>query len=291
VAKGSGSLAASLVADIESDVARRRANGAYPREALVRLHAAFDGRPEPPSPESCALLQSSRRIESRKPVVGEAIVLAKRVVRRLLSWYVDPITVDQTVFNHAITRELRALERRVSRTESVDAPLSRAGEPAPSRRGAALARAVGDAPPGRVLLFGDDGGLLAALDERYPLTAHPDRCMERLGLIERRSASAVVLAGVLPRLTVNELLAVLPASLPALVSGGRIIVDFPDGAEVPAGLQPSDVDPSTCRWLTRSSLGLLCEAAGLDVVSTEQLPASPVPWSLTVVAPGPSPVF
>jgi hypothetical protein len=44
-----------------------------------------------------------------------------------------------------------------------------------------------------------------------------------------------------------------------------------------------------CRFLTASSLALLCEAAGLEVVSTERLPADPAPWSLTVVAPGPAP--
>jgi hypothetical protein len=293
VTDGSGSLAASLVEDIATDVARRRANGEYPNEALARLHAEFDGSSENPSPESCALLQSWRPIESAKPVVGDAIVLAKRVARRLLSWYVDPIAVDQTEFNHAITSELRALERRVARTESVDAPfssLSRTGLAGQARsdRGRALAAAVGDAPPGTVALFGDEDGLLAGLDGRHLVTAHPGSCLDGLGRLAPMSASAVVLAGVLPRLTVGELLAALPAAVPALAVGGRVVVDFPDGGVVPPGVQPSDVDPSMCRFLTASSLALLCEAAGLDIVSTEQLPASPVPWSLTVVAPGPA---
>jgi hypothetical protein len=182
----------------------------------------------------------------------------------------------------------------VARTESVDAPFSSlspagGGGPAPSGRGVALAAAVGEAPPGSVALFGDEGGLLGGLDERYRVTSLPGRCLDGLGRLAPGSATAVVLAGVLPRLSVGELLAVLPAAVPALAAEGRVVVDFPDGAQVPPGVQPSDIDPSMCRFLTAGSLALLCEAAGLDVVSTEPLPASPVPWSLTVVAQGPPP--
>jgi hypothetical protein len=44
-------------------------------------------------------------------------VFCKRVVRRLLSWYVAPIAQDQTRFNLAILREVRDLEERVARIE------------------------------------------------------------------------------------------------------------------------------------------------------------------------------
>jgi len=49
--------------------------------------------------------------------VGGVIVFGKRVVRRLLAWYVAAIAQDQTRFNLAILRELRALEQRVARLE------------------------------------------------------------------------------------------------------------------------------------------------------------------------------
>jgi hypothetical protein len=39
---------------------------------------------------------------SARPVVGGAVRLAKRAVRRGLRWYVDPIMEQQTRFNHAV---------------------------------------------------------------------------------------------------------------------------------------------------------------------------------------------
>jgi hypothetical protein len=39
------------------------------------------------------------------------------VQRRLLSWYIAPIAQDQTSFNLAILRELRAVEQRLARLE------------------------------------------------------------------------------------------------------------------------------------------------------------------------------
>jgi hypothetical protein len=43
-------------------------------------------------------------------------------MRRLLAWNVAPIAKDQTHFNLAILRELRALEERVARFEESPAP-------------------------------------------------------------------------------------------------------------------------------------------------------------------------
>ena len=73
-------------------------------------------------PEVSVLIESSRWLRSDRPVVGGAIVFGKRVIRRLLAWYVAPIALDQTRFNLAILRELRDLEERVAQFEGLGAP-------------------------------------------------------------------------------------------------------------------------------------------------------------------------
>jgi hypothetical protein len=82
-------------------------------------------------PEICAVIESSRPLRSAYRVAGPGIVFAKRVVRRLLAWYVAPIAVDQTRFNLSLLRDLRALERRLD-------TLERASKSEPD----------GEAPPG-----------------------------------------------------------------------------------------------------------------------------------------------
>jgi len=46
---------------------------------------------------------------SARPVVGPAVRLAKRVVRRGLRWYIGPIVAQQTRFNHAVVELLERL--------------------------------------------------------------------------------------------------------------------------------------------------------------------------------------
>jgi hypothetical protein len=107
----------AIVAELQAEVERKRAAGAYPASLLDRLRTEFHPDEGLEPPEVSVLIQSSRHLRSDRPVVGSAIVFAKRVVRRLLAWYVAPIAEDQTRFNLAILRELRALEQRVARLE------------------------------------------------------------------------------------------------------------------------------------------------------------------------------
>jgi len=107
----------AIVAELEAEVERRRATGAYPASLVEGLATAFHPDEGLEPPEASALVESARPLRSRRPVVGGVTVLGKRVLRRLLSWYVAPIARDQTRFNLAILRELRALEQRVARLE------------------------------------------------------------------------------------------------------------------------------------------------------------------------------
>jgi hypothetical protein len=108
---------AALVAEVEAEVARRRAAGEYPEELLLRLRAGFAVEEESEPPEALAIVESSRPLRSTRPVVGPAVVFGKRALRRLLSWYVHPAVHDQNRFNLALLRDLRALEARLERLE------------------------------------------------------------------------------------------------------------------------------------------------------------------------------
>ena len=108
---------AALVAEVEAEVARRRAAGEYPEELLLRLRADFAVEEEGEPPEALAIVESSRPLRSTRPLVGPAVVFGKRALRRLLSWYVHPAVHDQNRFNLALLRDLRALEARLERLE------------------------------------------------------------------------------------------------------------------------------------------------------------------------------
>jgi hypothetical protein len=107
----------AIVGELQTEVLRKRAAGAYPADLLERLHTEFHPDEGLEPPEVRVLVESARPLRSDRPVVGGTIVFGKRVVRRLLAWYVAPIAQDQTRFNLAILRELRALEERVARLE------------------------------------------------------------------------------------------------------------------------------------------------------------------------------
>ena len=107
----------AIVRDIQDRVAAGRAAGKYPADMLEKVSMPFDISRTADPPEVLSLIQVSRPIRSTKPVVGPVIVLWKKVLRRLLAWYVSPVAEQQTRFNDTITRELRALQRRVDELE------------------------------------------------------------------------------------------------------------------------------------------------------------------------------
>lgn len=110
---------AALVAEVEAEVARRRAEGGYPAELLARLRAELTVEEETEPPEALAIVETSRPLRSTRPLIGPAVVFGKRALRRLLSWYVHPPVADQNRFNLAVLRELRSLEARLERLEAL----------------------------------------------------------------------------------------------------------------------------------------------------------------------------
>jgi glycosyltransferase involved in cell wall biosynthesis len=103
----------ALVREAAAEVVRRRDAGAYPDELLQRLDVE-SRRPVavPTAPEDVAYIASAHPLVSGA-IFGPVVVGVKRVVRRLLAWYVRPVADDQTRFNLAMLAEVRRLQQRV----------------------------------------------------------------------------------------------------------------------------------------------------------------------------------
>ncbi|MDQ4133778.1 MAG: methyltransferase domain-containing protein [Actinomycetota bacterium] len=86
-------------------------------------HLAVDGDPDlgTANLRQPANIQIEFHSGSARPVVGPAIRLAKRAVRRSLRWYVQPIMEQQTRFNHAVldlVERLRAQQEKLLELET-----------------------------------------------------------------------------------------------------------------------------------------------------------------------------
>ena len=291
--------AAALVAEIEAEVARRRAAGEYPEDLLRRLAVEFhDVADERTSLEELAHIETVRPLVSTRAGLGSAVVFAKRVLRRAMAWYVRPLAEDQSRFNFTLLHELRALEQRLDRVDS--AWVRPPGSP-PREAGAAaldltalrldlLAGALGALPPGPVFVpWWSDAALLRGLLARGLAveTATRDGAMaeaaraagarvhdgDALGFLGEcgPTLAAVVAPGLLPMLAPTELLALLPLVTAALRDGGVVMLDAPEPAAPGLPTDPTVVDPGFRRWISRDTVILLCEAAGLHDVTVMAL--------------------
>lgn len=82
-----------------------------PEGAVGVMHLAAEGDDE--VPVGVVRTQADISIEfpsgSARPVVGPAILFAKRVLRRSLRWYIAPIVKEQSRFNHQVLDLLESL--------------------------------------------------------------------------------------------------------------------------------------------------------------------------------------
>lgn len=80
-----------------------------------------------------------RLIKSHRKYIGSAIVFGKKVARRLLKWYINPITEDQTMFNNAtvdviedlsneINKNLSEQERQINKINDLEKQISKINE-------------------------------------------------------------------------------------------------------------------------------------------------------------------
>jgi hypothetical protein len=111
----------AVVAELRAEVERRRSAGDYDERVLKALHEEFGADFNEP-PEAVAYIASSRPLASGRPALGRVMVFGKRVMRRLLAWYVAPIADDQTRYNIAAIHLIRSLERRLAALEEAVDP-------------------------------------------------------------------------------------------------------------------------------------------------------------------------
>lgn len=88
------------------------------RSAILQRHGFNSEQDVPASDENNALAEAAALasitahwgISSNLPVVGRPIVLAKRLVRIGLRWYINPIVEQQNAFNDSVVTALYALQ-------------------------------------------------------------------------------------------------------------------------------------------------------------------------------------
>lgn len=272
---------AAVVAEIEAEVARRRAAGEFPAELLRRLDLELNPAKEGP-PELYAVIGAQSTPVSNRPILGPFIVLAKRAMRRSLAWYVHPIASEQTRFNLALLRDLRRIERQVDRLRTPwppsDEPLTNMMSPngALQSRATAFARHV-DTSLGPIALAGTPTPLLDEIASRLA-SNQLRRCQDPIEDLESARAmsyGAILLAGVMTRLSAGELISLGPAALRALRPGGLFIVDAPF-SEIPEA-DPRDL--ASRRALPSDAARRLCESVGFTEVHEESVGAG---WYLVI---------
>ena len=295
---------ASVVAEIEAEVARRRAAGEYPEDLIRRLAVEFhDVAEAQPSPEEVAQIETVRPMVSSRRLLGPAVIFAKKVVRRAVAWYVRPLAEDQSRFNFAILQELRQLGDRMdglgsSWVRPAGSPPREAGTPAYDLTGERLAllrELLRILPAGPVLLlwWADDALLRGLVARGLPVEAVTRdaamaaaarasgvRVHETDPLLFLRDCGptlgAILAPGLLPVLTPTEMLQLVPLATAALRDGGVFVTDAPDVSSEGLPADPALIDAGYQRWVSRETTTLLCESAGLHEVRT--LPVGTTPW-------------
>lgn len=106
----------------------REGPGADPAEARSALTEAMDA----------AHISAHLPILWDVPVVGRALALAKRAVRLLLRWYINPIVDQQNDFNAAVVRALSELAAEQEKLRRELERLAGAEDPEPRAQDSGL---------------------------------------------------------------------------------------------------------------------------------------------------------
>jgi len=291
---------AAVVADIEAEVARRRAAGEYPQELLARLAVEFhDVAGERTSLEELAHIETVRPLTSTRGGLGSAVVFTKKVLRRAMAWYVRPLAEDQSRFNFALLHELQTLRERL---DALDIAWARPASSPPREHGAValdlttarlhlLDTVLRDLPPGPIvpLWWADDALLRALVSRGFAVEtatrdgamaqaaraagarvhdADPLRFLQECG----PTLGAVLAPGLLPMLAPSETLQLIPLATAALRENGVLVLDAP---QPDAARDPASIDAGYRRFVNADTVTLLCEAARLRDVTVHALGKAP----------------
>jgi hypothetical protein len=267
----------ALVEDIRATVAAKRAAGEYPQALLDDLERDFDVAAVSDPPEMLSLIQTARPLQG-----GRVVRTAKKVTRRLLAWYVRPTADDQTRFNDAITRELRSLERRVEAMESNYQATLAAHLPSAESLAGALKKSL-QSRKGPVLLVGSDLRLGDIASQLVAFDASKPRIGDRLNRLSSEAFAAVVLDGVLQRISSREIGALLKTAKRVLMPSGLVLVAGPDPEDADRPNDPSGIDISMQRWLSCDTVEALLNASGFQSIGHSIIDANPR-WYLAVAS-------
>ena len=248
-----------VLADIEEEVRRRRASGDLPPSLERELDLAFDrfapvGGLDGDFGEALKAADRAAFVNVAVPTASgtPGVAFVKRLLRKLMAWYLNYLAQQVTAFGSAVVRALRALGERVGAVEEQlqewQPPVDDGGDRP------AVAPDLGDwegwvatrlsGVRGRVLHAEcGDGGLVRALaaagldaygvDPRGPLVdtavaagldAFPDDPVAHLRAAGERSLGAVVLSGCVDRLGLARQRRLLDLAAAALAPGGVLVV-------------------------------------------------------------------
>lgn len=91
-----------------------------------------------------------RPLFSDVKVIGKGIIFVKKVIRKLLKWYIEPICFQQTVFNNAVTHSIEQISKLQAELVASVAELARRSNQnaaeAPSRENATREAASKEKP-------------------------------------------------------------------------------------------------------------------------------------------------
>ena len=256
---------ALLAAEATVEVASRRAAGAYPPELLQQLATPLPRAEMQDAPELLAHIPSAHDLIG-SGVLGQGKVALQRVIRRLLAWYVHPITVDQSRFNQAILGAVSRLEERLVRLEPVTSPLAIGDAPLnhdlDAARAVVLETLVRNDPAQSVLILGWGGGSAGSTHPFAQLKgASPD------------SLRGIYLGGIMPCLPARGMLDLAALAVSRLHRGGWLASDAPDGSNPVAPADPSSVVFGMTRWIAPTTIAFVMESVGLVQPQTHTVSA------------------
>jgi hypothetical protein len=289
------------MADIEREVRARRRAGQIDDDYERELDRIFDAVAPPGATGSgldAALARAERAavIDPVGPVASRipGVALARRVMRKLLAFYVEHVARQVTAFGVMVVRSVRLLADRVDTLEArspvTDPRLARVAVPVSSdldvtRWQEAVVKALAPAS-GRVLHAEcGDGALLTAIvdagTDAYGIDPRPDaaavadarrievRTTDALSHLRAVPASAlggIVLSGCVERLAVGDLVELVDLAAGALVPGAPLaLVSRQPGGE----LDPIAADLAPGRPLHAQTWCFLLGRAGFDGVETD----------------------
>lgn len=293
---------ATVMAEVDAEVRRRRATGQFPAGLEAELDAVF-ARFAPPGAmgddlaamlaraEEAASIDVDAPVESSRPVVP----VVKKAIRKSTAWYQRHMATQVSALGGTLVGAVRALAERVERLEQltpgadrelVDTidDLASALRPEP----AALLAALGQVH-GRVLhtLAGDGSFVTAAVaagfdaygveprrDRSAPAVAagrdvRGDDPLEHLVRLPAASLGAVVLSGVVDHAAIATQLAAFAQAVRVVAPGGVVVVASTDPSRWSTAADGALADISPGRPLAAHTWQVLAERASLMVRATE----------------------